>query len=108
MASACRLSERDYVHVSDIADAHVLALDYLLKEGRSCALNLANSRGYSIKEVIAVAETVSGRTVPVEIVGCRPGEPPILVGNDGLARAVLGWRPSVPIWTHRYNTRGTG
>jgi UDP-arabinose 4-epimerase len=84
---------RDYVHVSDIADAHVQALDYLLKEGGSCALNLANSRGYSIKEVIAVAEKVSGRTVPVEIVGRRSGDPPILVGNAGLARAVLGWRP---------------
>jgi UDP-glucose-4-epimerase GalE len=84
---------RDYVHVSDIADAHVRALDYLLKGGGSCALNLANSRGYSIKEVIAVAEKVCGGAVPLEIVGRRPGDPPTLIGDASLARAVLGWKP---------------
>jgi UDP-glucose-4-epimerase GalE len=84
---------RDYVHVSDIADAHVQALDYLHKGGNSCALNLANSRGYSIKEVVAVVEKVSGRSVPLNIVGRRPGDPPILIGDAGLAHAVLGWRP---------------
>jgi UDP-glucose-4-epimerase GalE len=84
---------RDYVHVSDIADAHVRALDYLLKGGDSCALNLANSRGYSIKEVIAVAEKVCRCSVPLEIVGRRPGDPPMLIGSAHLARAILGWRP---------------
>jgi UDP-glucose-4-epimerase GalE len=84
---------RDYVHVSDIADAHVRALDYLLEGGSSCALNLANARGYSIKEVIAVAEKVCRGTVPLEIVGRRPGDPPILIGDAALARVVLGWRP---------------
>jgi UDP-glucose-4-epimerase GalE len=84
---------RDYVHVSDIADAHVQALDYLLNGRTSCALNLANSRGYSIKEVIAVAEKVSGSAVPLEIVGRRAGDPPVLIGDAGLARLALGWRP---------------
>jgi UDP-arabinose 4-epimerase len=84
---------RDYVHVSDIADAHVRALDYLLKGGVSCALNLANARGYSIKEVIAVAEKICGGTVPLKVVGRRPGDPPMLIGDAGLARVVLGWRP---------------
>lgn len=84
---------RDHVHVSDIADAHVRALDYLLKGAGSCVLNLVNSRGYSIKEVIAVAEKVCGRTVPSEIVGRRPGDPPILIGDAGLARVVLDRRP---------------
>jgi UDP-glucose 4-epimerase len=56
-------------------------------------LNLANSRGYSIKEVVAVVEKVSGRSVPLNIVGRRPGDPPILIGDAGLALAVLGWRP---------------
>ena len=84
---------RDYVHVCDIADAHVRALDYLLKGGDSCALNLANSRGYSIKEVIRMAEKVCGRNVPWETVGRRPGDPPILIGDAGRARAVLDWRP---------------
>jgi UDP-glucose-4-epimerase GalE len=83
---------RDYVHVSDIADAHVRALDYSLKGGDSCALNLANSRGYSIKEVIAVAEKVCRCHVPLEIVGRRPGDPPMLIGSADLARAILGWR----------------
>src|SRR5262249_7607493 len=84
---------RDYVHVCDIADAHLRALDYLLKGGGSCALNLANSRGYSIKEVIGMAEKVCGGTVPLEIVGRRSGDPPILIGDAAQARAVLGWRP---------------
>jgi UDP-arabinose 4-epimerase len=85
---------RDYVHVTDIADAHIRALDYLLKGGNSCAMNLANSRGYSIKEVIAAAEKISGCAVPFQIVGRRPGDPPILIGDAGLARAVLSWRPA--------------
>jgi UDP-arabinose 4-epimerase len=84
---------RDYVHVTDIAAAHVQALDFLLKGGDSCALNLANKRGYSIKEVIAVAERVCGGAVPLEIVKRRPGDPPILVGDASLAREVLGWKP---------------
>jgi UDP-glucose 4-epimerase len=84
---------RDYVHVSDIADAHVRALNYLLKGAGSCVLNLANSRGYSIKEAIAVVEKVCGRTVPLEIVGRRPGDPPILIGDAGLARVVLDRKP---------------
>src|SRR5262249_47333786 len=84
---------RDYGHVSDIADAHVRALNNLLKGAGSCVLNSANSRGYSIKEVIAAAEKVCGRTVPLEIVGRRPGDPPILIGDAGLARVVLDRRP---------------
>jgi UDP-glucose-4-epimerase GalE len=84
---------RDYVHVSDIADAHVRALDYLLERGKSCALNLANSRGYSIKEVIAVAEKVCGRSIPLESASRRSGDPPILIGDAGQARGLLGWEP---------------
>jgi UDP-glucose-4-epimerase GalE len=84
---------RDYIHVSDIAEAHIRALDYLLKGDGSCALNLANSRGYSIKEVIAVAEKVCGGTIPLKTVGRRLGDPPILIGDASRARAVLGWRP---------------
>jgi UDP-glucose-4-epimerase GalE len=72
---------RDYVHVSDVADAHLRALTYLLQGGESCALNLANSRGYSIKEVITIAETTCGRSVRYEIAPRRPGDPAILVGD---------------------------
>jgi UDP-glucose-4-epimerase GalE len=85
---------RDYIHVSDIADAHVLALEYLLNGGNSCALNLANARGYSVKEVIAAAEAVCGRTVPSEVAARRPGDPPVLIGDASRAHVLLGWRPT--------------
>lgn len=84
---------RDYVHVMDIADAHVLALEYLLKGGKSCALNLANARGYSVKEVIAAAERVCGRTIPVVHAPRRPGDPATLIGSSALASKTLGWKP---------------
>ena len=85
---------RDYIHVTDIADAHVRALEYLLAGGKSCALNLANARGYSVREVIATAETVCGRSIPSEIVARRPGDPPVLIGDASRAHALLGWKPT--------------
>ena len=84
---------RDYIHVSDIADAHIRALNYLLKCGESCALNLANARGYSVKEVIATVEGVCGRPVRYEIAPRRSGDPPVLVGDATRCRSTLGWRP---------------
>ena len=84
---------RDYVHVCDIADAHLRALDYLLEGGRSCALNLANARGYSVKEVVAAAEGVIGRPIRMEVGPRRAGDPPVLIGSSARARAVLGWTP---------------
>jgi UDP-glucose-4-epimerase GalE len=87
---------RDYVHVCDIVDAHVCALDYLWAGGATCALNLANTRGYSVKEVIAAAERVTGKTVPVEVAARRPGDPPVLVGSAERAKQVLGWTPKRP------------
>jgi UDP-arabinose 4-epimerase len=84
---------RDYVHVCDIADAHLRALDYLLKGGRSCALNLANARGYSVKEVVAAAEGVVGRPIRMQIGARRAGDPPVLIGSSALAHTVLGWTP---------------
>jgi UDP-glucose-4-epimerase GalE len=85
---------RDYVHVADIADAHLRALGYLLKGGKSCALNLANARGYSVKEVIATAERVCGRPVQTEMAPRREGDPPILIGSAKRAQSLLGWRPT--------------
>jgi UDP-arabinose 4-epimerase len=85
---------RDYVHVSDIADAHVRAIDYLIKGGLSCALNLANARGYSVKEVVAEAEAVCRCAIPTELVARRPGDPPVLIGDARRAHAVLGWTPT--------------
>ena len=85
---------RDYIHVADLADAHVRALAYLLSGGASCALNLANARGYSVKEVIATAERVCGRAVPVVYADRRAGDPPQLIGSAERARALLGWEPT--------------
>src|SRR5437867_10672249 len=67
---------RDYVHVADIADAHVKALEHLLNGGESGALNLANARGFSVREVISAAQKVCGRAVPYETAARRPGDPP--------------------------------
>jgi UDP-glucose 4-epimerase len=85
---------RDYVHVSDIANAHVQALEYLLNGGNSCALNLANARGYSVKEVIAAAETVCRCTIRSETAPRRPGDPPILIGDASRAHGLLAWKPT--------------
>ena len=84
---------RDYIHVTDIADAHVHALEYLLSGGTSCALNLANARGYSVMDVVQVAQRVTGKTIRVAMAPRRPGDPPLLVGAADHARALLGWAP---------------
>jgi UDP-glucose-4-epimerase GalE len=84
---------RDYIHVSDIADAHIRALEYLLSGGSSCALNLANTQGYSVLDVVQVAQRVSGRTIRVEMAPRRPGDPPVLIGSADRAKALLKWIP---------------
>src|ERR1700687_834581 len=85
---------RDYIHVFDIAEAHVLALEYLLRGGTSCSLNLANARGHSVKEVIATAERVCGRSILIKMASRRAGDPAVLVGSLERARATLGWEPA--------------
>lgn len=84
---------RDYVHVVDIAEAHLRALDYLLNKGASGPFNLANACGYSVKEVIAAAKRVCGRDIAVKVAGRRPGDPPTLIGSAERARKKLGWKP---------------
>jgi UDP-glucose-4-epimerase GalE len=84
---------RDYVHVSDIADAHLRALKHLLAKGDSCSLNLANARGYSVKEVIKAVERICALPVRFEVAPPRPGDPPILIGDASRSRAILGWQP---------------
>lgn len=83
---------RDYIHVVDVADAHVRALDYLTRGGVSCSLNLANARGHSVKEVIATAERVCGTRIRVEVAPRRTGDPPVLIGAAERARKLLGWK----------------
>jgi len=84
---------RDYIHVTDLAAAHVLALRYLEAGGAPVALNLATGQGHSVREVIAAAERVTGRRIPRRESARRPGDPAALVADPGRARAVLGWTP---------------
>jgi UDP-glucose 4-epimerase len=84
---------RDYVHVTDLADAHVLALQALLDGGRSDAFNLGNGMGFSVAEVIAAARRITGRPIQTVMAARRPGDPAILVGSAQKISAELGWRP---------------
>src|SRR5437870_3822882 len=84
---------RDYIHVSDLADAHLRALDHLAAGGDSTALNLGTGRGHSVREVIAAVERIGGRPVPQREVARRPGDPPELVADPALALSQLGWQP---------------
>ena len=84
---------RDFVHVSDLAEAHLQALDYLLAGGPTTAFNLANSRGYSVKEVLARAERVVGKPIRIDIAAPRDGDPPVLIGSSAKAAKILGWIP---------------
>lgn len=84
--------ERDYVHVTDLADAHVLALEYLMNGGPSVALNLGTGHGYTIREVIQAARAITGREVPYRMAARRPGDPAVLVSDPAKAERILGWR----------------
>ncbi len=82
---------RDYIHVSDLAEAHVLGLECIDK-GESAALNLGTGQGYSVKEVISTIEKVTGRKVPRNLAPRRPGDPPALIADPSLAEKVLNWK----------------
>jgi len=83
---------RDYIHVNDLAQAHVLALSYLDAGGASGAFNLGNGSGHSVLDVIEAAKKVSGREIAVRYEGRRAGDPPALVGSADRAREILGWK----------------
>ena len=83
---------RDYIHVDDLAEAHVAGLKYLNAGGDASELNLGSGRAHSVKEVISVVERISGRKVPYRIAPRRPGDPPALVADPGRARKMLEWK----------------
>jgi UDP-glucose 4-epimerase len=87
---------RDYIHVGDLAAAHVLGLKYLLKGGESQVFNLGNGNGFSVKEVIETAKEITGKNISVVYGDRRAGDPPILVGSSDRARNILGWQPRYP------------
>jgi UDP-glucose 4-epimerase len=87
---------RDYIHVSDLADAHILGLEYLLNGGTSEVFNLGNGNGFSVKEVIETAGEVTGRHIKTLECDRRPGDPPFLIGSSDKARKILNWQPQYP------------
>jgi len=87
---------RDYIHVTDLADAHIRALEYLRNGGGSDVFNLGNGNGFSVKEVIETARQVTGREIPAVDSDRRPGDPPVLVGSSDKIRRTLGWEPKYP------------
>jgi UDP-arabinose 4-epimerase len=84
---------RDYIHVCDLADAHVAALERLRRGGPSRAYNLGNGAGFSVREVIAAAESVTGRAAPIHYGARRPGDPASLIADARRAKEELNWRP---------------
>jgi UDP-glucose 4-epimerase len=84
---------RDYIHVVDLASAHIKAMEYLLSGGKSNIMNCGYSRGFSVKEVIETVKEVSGLNFPVEVSERRPGDPPVLVAEVNKIKSVLGWTP---------------
>ncbi len=84
---------RDYVHVVDLADAHILALEYLKKGNDSQAFNLGSSTGFSNKEMLEAAREVTGKEIPAEMGPRRAGDPSTLIASSEKARSVLGWNP---------------
>lgn len=87
---------RDYIHVSDLGQAHILALEYLRNGGESERINLGNGHGYSVREVIETARQVTGKPIAMTIEPPRPGDPSRLIANAEKAHNLLGWQPAHP------------
>ncbi|MFD1606468.1 UDP-glucose 4-epimerase GalE [Oceanobacillus luteolus] len=85
---------RDYVHVEDLIDAHLLALEYLRNNGKSDIFNLGSNQGFSVKEMIETARTVTGKEIPVKIGKRRAGDPSTLIASSEKAKRILGWNPT--------------
>ena len=86
---------RDYIHVTDLAEAHILAVEYLMKGGESNVFNLGNGVGYSVREVIETARRVTGHPIPAVEIPRRAGDPARLVASGEKAKTVLGWEPKI-------------
>jgi len=84
---------RDFIHVTDLAEAHILALEYLFTQGQSEVFNLGNGNGFSVRQVIQTAEEVTKRKINTVEWERRPGDPPVLIGSSQKAKRILGWKP---------------
>lgn len=98
---------RDFVHVVDLADAHVRGMNFLTEGGRSQVINLGSGKGFSIREVLAAVKEVTGKAVPHVISARRVGDPPQLVANAEKAKAVLGWEIKYSMLNDILNTAWT-
>ncbi len=111
---------RDYIHVDDLASAHLLALDYIPKQGTSRAFNLGTGQGHSVREALEMVEQVSKIAVPHRAAKRRPGDPPVLVADNRAALELLRWKllrsslreivESAWLWhsrTHKMKTKAT-
>ena len=85
---------RDYIHVRDLAQAHLLALEHLEKTGESQICNLGSGDGYSVRQVIETARRITGKEIPVKVEPRRAGDPSVLIASNKKAAAVLGWHPT--------------
>jgi len=97
---------RDYIHVNDLADAHIKGVEYLLNGNPSNYFNLGNGKGFSVREIIDTVKKVTGKDFPVEEVERRPGDTALLIAKSEKARKVLGWKPEYgieEIITHAWN-----
>ena len=86
---------RDYIHIVDLCQAHLTALEQLVEGGESAAYNLGNGKGFSVKEVIDVARQVTGMDIPATVEPRRAGDPAVLVADSSQARQKLGWQPKI-------------
>lgn len=84
---------RDYIHIEDLIDAHIKALEYLLSGQKSEIFNLGSGEGFSIYEMLKAAESVTGQVIPYEVVERRPGDPAVLVASSSKAKDILNWTP---------------
>jgi UDP-glucose-4-epimerase GalE len=84
---------RDYIHVSDLAEAHIVAVEHLLKGGASDVFNVGTGSGQSVREVLAAVEQVTGKKAPFTLGPRREGDPPSLVADSSKLQTTLGWRP---------------
>lgn len=85
---------RDYIHVEDLIKAHLLALNYLINGGKSNVFNLGSSNGFSVKEMIDAARSVTGKEIPAKIGPRRAGDPSVLIASSEKAKQILGWEPT--------------
>ena len=84
---------RDYIHVEVLAEAHVLALEYINKKDASLIVNLGSENGVTVKEMVEKAREITGKEIPAEVVGRREGDPASVLASSGYAKKVLGWKP---------------